>query len=270
MTKDIIIGCGFVGAALKTLLPDAKVISQKKGNIFPLVLIHKFLGYEELYPNSTIRECQLKYEEGYDTVEYFKKSRGGIPDYRKEERKPESFEFIDFDYKKYFWQKKYETAMVTGIDEKNREIKVNSEWRKFDRLFITVSMNNFGYYYHYETYKKLAIFKVTLYPIEVENTIFYFSSKDYTRIWNFNCNSLQGDYIEQPIPAILPNNTVLSCPILTGEFMGIFQGHVFGQFPEKRRKELEEQEIHLVGRQALCDYSRVDENIVDFKRRFKV
>lgn len=271
MTKDFILGGGFIGCGLKQLMPNAEMITQKIGNYFPLILIHYFKGWEEFY-SGKISYCKQLYEEEYDVEKYFLKSRGAIPDYYRTDVMPNGFNFVDFNYSKYFEQFKFRKASVLGLDVKKKKIYVaegdKKEWIKFDNVYITFSPSKLGFKYKAEMPTKIALFRFEDWISSTPDSLFYHSNQVYHRRWDMRNNAIRGLYLEQSIPSIFPNNIMLRSPLHDGHFMGVWPGHIFAHFPERRREELEEKGIYLVGRNAELNYDRIDETLVRAKKRF--
>jgi len=277
---DYILGGGFVGCALKTLFPDAVMVSEKVGSDFPLILIHEFPDWEKVYPKASIRRCEQTYENGFDLEEYFIKSRGAIPDLYTKGKGDlnREFNYVDFNYQEYFgsMEKNLLKERVIDVNTDNKKITFASGTSvEYDRLFLTFSPSQLGFKYESKMPMKIALFRYSdpyLSHIEDGNSIIkYYSNGPISRIWKSDSKAISGWYIEQSIPSILPNNIRLDPPRSGGyKFLGIWPGHIFAHFPERRRNELEEMGVYLVGRNAELNYDRIDETIVRIRKKFDI
>jgi len=261
--RDFIIGGGFIGCALKTLMPEATLISKGLGNVFPLVLVHHFEGWEKFYPKAEIKTCKLEYEQGYNIDEYFQKSRGEESLYSvvANDEMPKNFQFLDFSYEEYFDSFDFMDGFVTELYPEKHCFVLHRQKVYYDNLFITIPLVVLKFKTDEEAKmkKKLALFEI---PGGVrENKITYFSNKLYHRTWEFKSKAVSGIYIEQSVDSILPNNIVLNSPTGIGKFLGIFGGHVSGKLGQSQEEFLKKNDIYVYGRNARLTYERIDQVI---------
>ena len=133
-----------------------------------------------------------------------------------------------------------------------------------------------GFKYDTKMPMKIAIFNHRDFPFGADTVmpteIFYKSKGQISRIWQCDSKAIRGKFLEQPVPSLLPNNVRMDPPIKDNGyiFQGIWPGHIFAHFPERRREELELNGIYLVGRSAELNYDRIDESILKIKKKLEI